>query len=316
MTAAHTPVTLAAFGSFTVGGRRVEVTDRPTQVVRLSRDLPEFPVDPNGLYSVGHAYVQYFVPAPAERRPVVLVHGGGLTGTCWETTPDGRPGWLQFLLRAGHPCYVLDNVERGRAGWCPVPGVGEDAAPLLRTEREAWDAFRLGPPEGYPTRTPFAGSRFPGDALAELNRQQVPRWTTTTDLAVAAVTALVRRVGPCAVVAHSQGGGIAARAAAGTDGLVEDLVLVEPHGLPDAADFAGSTGRQLIVAGDFIELSPLYRDLRRRWRTYLEELRTAGVTADYLDLPASDHPGNTHLPMMDLTSDTVAELIVDHLATR
>jgi pimeloyl-ACP methyl ester carboxylesterase len=115
------------------------------------------------------------------------------------------------------------------------------------------------------------------------------------------------------VIAHSQGGGIAASAAAQTADLVQALVLVEPHGLPEAAGFSASAGRQLIVAGDFIDFSPLYLKLRARWHAYLGELRELGVTADYLDLPGAGHPGNSHLLMMDGNSDDVAALIAGWL---
>ena len=53
-----------------------------------------------------------------EALAVVFMHGGGLSGSMWETTPDGRPGWSRLFLEAGHPVYVIDGVERGRAGWC------------------------------------------------------------------------------------------------------------------------------------------------------------------------------------------------------
>jgi hypothetical protein len=55
-----------------------------------------------------------------------------MTGACWEATPDGRPGWLTVFLRARLPVDVLDNVERGRAGWCCLPDV--------------WDGEPVGPP--------------------------------------------------------------------------------------------------------------------------------------------------------------------------
>jgi pimeloyl-ACP methyl ester carboxylesterase len=303
------PLTLSALGSFTVGGRRIEVSAQPTQTVRLSADLPNYVVDPNGTYPVEHAYVQYFVPASSHRLPVLFVHGGGMTGACWETTPDGRSGWLQYFLRDGRPAYVVDNVERGRAGWCPY-GLTHQHAPLLRSEQEAWDVFRIGPPDGYPRRRPYEGCLFPCGNLEQLARQQVPRWTTTTELSVAAVVELIDVVGRCVVIAHSQGGGIAARAIAEKPDSVAALALVEPHGLPEAKAFAGSrTCRQLIVAGDFIDHSPMYRRLRARWFTYLDALREIGVAGEYIDLPEIGHSGNSHLPMMDHNSDDIAALI-------
>jgi hypothetical protein len=40
-------------------------------------------------------------------------HGGGLTGVTYETTPDGREGWLNLFVRKGWDVYVSDAVERG-----------------------------------------------------------------------------------------------------------------------------------------------------------------------------------------------------------
>ena len=38
--------------------------------------------------------------------------GGGLTGVTWETTPDGRPGWQMFFLRAGHDVWVEEQTDK------------------------------------------------------------------------------------------------------------------------------------------------------------------------------------------------------------
>jgi len=34
------------------------------------------------------------------------------TGVTWETTPDGREGWLNYFLRKGWAVYNSDAVER------------------------------------------------------------------------------------------------------------------------------------------------------------------------------------------------------------
>lgn len=303
-------LSLSAMGSFTVGGRSVRISGRPTYVVTLSEDLPEYVVDPNGTYFADHAYVQYFIPAEQRHLPVVLVHGGGLTGSCWETTPDGRPGWVEHFLRDGHPVYVVDNVERGRAGWCPLPGTPYEQRPLLRSAEAAWVTFRIGLPEGHGRSQPFPGCLFPVGHLDQMCRGLVPRWTTTTDLGVAALEAVIEKVGPCALIAHSQGGGIAAHAATRSPERVGALVLLEPHGLPasQTAEEGGPTPR-LIVAGDFIERLPLYRRLRERWHEYLEHVSGAGARADYFDLPGMGHPGNSHMLMMDTNSELVSDLV-------
>jgi pimeloyl-ACP methyl ester carboxylesterase len=301
------PLALETFGSFYVGGRRIEVSGEPAQVVSLSADLPAYHVDANGTYSVEAAYVQYSIPAAAKDVAVVLVHGGGLTGACWETTPDGRDGWYPALARAGWPTYVVDTVERGRAGWCPLPGY-TDSQPLLRSEEESWAVFRIGPAERYAARETFPGSLFPVAALPELTRQQVPRWTTTTDASVAALTELARRLGRCVLVGHSQGGGIAARAAREAAGAVVGLVLLEPHGLPEP-DGTAEPVPQLLVSGDYLLETNLYRELESRWLEYRQNTVVAGATVDRLDLPREGLGGNSHMLMMDLNSDVVARLV-------
>ena len=50
-------------------------------------------------------------------------HGGGLSGVTWETKPDGKPGWQNYFLKAGHDVYVSDAVERGRASWARYPEI-------------------------------------------------------------------------------------------------------------------------------------------------------------------------------------------------
>ena len=60
--------------------------------------------------------------SPRAKYPLLLIHGGGLTGVTWETKPDGQPGWQMFFLKAGHDVYVGDGMERGRATWAALGG--------------------------------------------------------------------------------------------------------------------------------------------------------------------------------------------------
>jgi pimeloyl-ACP methyl ester carboxylesterase len=290
---------IESMGSFFVGGRMVTVAGEQPRTLAMSRDVPAHVYDPNGTYAVDHAYVNYLVPADTDRVPVVFVHGGGMTGACWEATPDGRPGWLTSFLRAGWPCYVVDNADRGRAGWCCLPG-SRSGEPIMRSAEECWTSFRIGPQDGYGERKPFPGSVFPVESLPELARQMVPRWTTTDELGVAALLAAVEKIGRCVLVGHSQGGGFAARVADAAPDTVIATVLLEPHGLPDRA-----TGPQLIVLGDNLEKSVITTQLAPVWTHY----RTAGPAVDVMHLPSLGQHGNSHLMMADTNSDTVASLI-------
>lgn len=49
------------------------------------------------------------------RYPVVMIHGGCNTGTCFLVTPDGRPGWAHDFAAAGIETYVVDWPGHGRS---------------------------------------------------------------------------------------------------------------------------------------------------------------------------------------------------------
>jgi pimeloyl-ACP methyl ester carboxylesterase len=55
---------------------------------------------------------------PSERRypfPVVMIHGACNTGTCFLTTPDGRPGWAYNFAEEGVDTFVIDWPGHGRS---------------------------------------------------------------------------------------------------------------------------------------------------------------------------------------------------------
>jgi pimeloyl-ACP methyl ester carboxylesterase len=55
---------------------------------------------------------------PTERRypfPVVMIHGACNTGTCFLTTPDGRPGWAYNFAEEGVDTFVIDWPGHGRS---------------------------------------------------------------------------------------------------------------------------------------------------------------------------------------------------------
>jgi pimeloyl-ACP methyl ester carboxylesterase len=305
---------LESVSSRFIGGRPLTLTGQPVEDVALSPALRDYRHDGNDVYYIEQSYVQRFVPARrVQDTPVLLVHGGGMTGACWESTPDGRPGWLTAFLRAGLPVDVLDNVERGRAGWCAVPGVWP-GAPIMRGEREMWDVFRVGAPADYAARIAFPGSQFPVGALPAMVRQGVPRWPRNAALAERSLRAAVTELGPCVLVGHSQGGGLCARVAQACPDRVRQVILIEPHGLPDVPVRPGEYPPQLTVIGDFTELSPLWVRLTADMRRHTAQLRAAGLRADILDLPAAGIAGNSHNPMMDLNSDVVAGQVLAWLA--
>ncbi len=313
------PIAVEAIGGFHVGGRPVQVAGAPTRLAAFAPGGPARPFDPNGDYVAGQMYVQYIrLARPASPLPLLFWHGGGMTGATWEDTPDGRPGWQDFFLRAGHDVYLCDAAERGRASWFPYPGVmpGE---PVLRPLQEMWETFRIGPPDGFAARRAFPGQQFPLPAFDALARQVVPRWPGNEPATIAAYAALLDRLGPAQIVAHSQGCGFALAAARDGPQRVQALVLLEPSGAPDPAtvDLAQAARvPHLVVWGDFFAVNPLWQRYRAAFDAYAAALRQAGGRVEVIDLPARGIHGNSHLPMMDRNGDVVAALVAEWLAAR
>ena len=278
---------LREFGSYTAGGRVHRVGEGRPRRIRVTRDTA-IDHDPRGHFAVEHAYVQFFVPEAArDLPPVVLVHGGGLHGGCWETTPDGRPGWLHLLLDAGREVHVADMAERGRAGF--APGLWE-GAPILRSMEDAWTLFRFGRAEDFLARRPFPGQQFPVEALDAFARGFAPRWLSTAALQRAALEAVLDRLPTPLVICHSQGAEPVFDAAAARPGRVSAIAAVEPSALPDAPPPAPLA----MIEGDFLGIDPGWRTRAARWRDYAS-VHGAALVASARDVA----PGGSHMLMMD-----------------
>lgn len=295
-------------GSFFAGGRVVERRGHPVELRSMGATLRDFPYEPNGTYLVDRCYVQYFVPGEVTGLPVVLIHGGALTGAMWETTPDGRPGWVQLLLEAGRPVYVIDGVERGRAGFVPFGDIWPEE-PMWRSAEEAWMLYRLGDPEGFPARAGFEGQRFPLDRIDALMGHTVPRWVGTVEAAHAAYREALRRIGPCVVFAHSSGGEFGLRLAQAEPELVRAVVGVEPSTFPQDGRYAEGLPF-IVVMGDFLDSLPFWRELMPKLRGNLDLARAAGASVSYHELADLGLPGHSHMYMMDQGNDRVLTAVL------
>jgi pimeloyl-ACP methyl ester carboxylesterase len=305
-------IAIRDIGSFHIGGQNVTVSGLLPRSVVLTPGAPPRKLPADGDFESGQMYVQYVrLEAPRARHPLLLWHGGGMTGATWETKPDGEPGWQMFFLREGHNVYVSDAVERGRASWSRFPQIYRDE-PHFRSKQEAWELFRFGPPASYATRTPFLGSLFPVSHFDQFAKQIVPRWASNDSQTQAAYDAMVERVGTCIIVTHSQGGAFGYRAALHAPGRVKAIIAVEPSGAPDPDTVDLSALRSvphLLVLGDNLAGDPFWQTLLARVNRYLGAVRQAGGVADVLDLPALGIRGNSHFPMMDRNSEAVAYLV-------
>src|SRR5438309_1784471 len=93
ITAAATPAAadylVKEVGSFHIGGHTETLNGLPSKEIVFSPGAPPIKVDPNGEFEVEQMYVQYVKQAqPKSKLPLLLWHGGGLSGVTWETKPD------------------------------------------------------------------------------------------------------------------------------------------------------------------------------------------------------------------------------------
>ncbi len=201
-------------------------------------DAVEVPGAPDRAPVDGPLYVERHRPVGEPTRvPVVLVHGGGAQGSDWLTTPDGRPGWAPLLVAAGHTVYVVDRPAHGRSPYHDSMG-----PPGPRFDEEMLAPLFVPPalgPGAHPTayrHTAWPGTREPGDpVLAQVAARQTRMMIDQPALQTlerARIGALLERVGPAVVVAHSAGGPGAWLAADAAAEQVAAFVAVETLGPP------------------------------------------------------------------------------------
>lgn len=161
-------------------------------------------------------YVQHVLPA--ERRhpyPIVLVHGGGVTGKCFKKRPDGGEGWGNYFVREGFDTYWVDKPWRGRSGSDPTAlnRAFLDGDPSLVPEVHSPATAELLDPEA---KEWLFGTQMTGEAAVAALKHSVPDFTcaipgaghiTNGGPAVeAALIALLERIVPAVLLGHSQGG--------------------------------------------------------------------------------------------------------------
>lgn len=313
---------LKEFGSFHVGGRQVTLEGYPVTESVFTQGAAPTRVDPNGDFQVEQMYVQYLIPADQKSKyPLLLWHGGGLTGVTWETKPDGQPGWMNYFFKAGHAVYVSDAVERGRASWARYPEIYA-GVPFFRTKKEAWEQFRIGPDKSYATdpaqRVAFAGGKFPVKSFDQFAMQFVPRWTTNDAITQKAYIELVRKVGNSVLLFHSQAGNFGFRTALAEPDKVKAMVAIEPAGAPPPGpELDKLKGTPiLIIWGDNVDKQEVWVRQQPASVAFAKDLNARGGDVEWIDLPKKGITGNSHMMMMETNSDEIAALIQDWMTRK
>lgn len=310
-------IVLRGQGSLMLGGTQAHVAGQPVKEVQVAAGAPPVRTDPNGTYQTGQAYVQWAKLARPTGLPVLFLNGGTETGAMWETTPDGRPGWRDILLREGHDVWQVDAPGKGRASYQPFPAVlpGE---PVFRSNEATWTLLRMGPrydPDPA-KREAFAGTQFPLGAFDTFMKGAVPRFAGQDDVELASYAALLAQACPCVIVAQSSGAYFATQLASRHPDLVRAIVAVELTAAPDFGKVDGAVLARvphLLIWGDNLQSSAYWRITRAAADGYAAALRDRGGRADVLDLPVRGEAGNTHQLMMDRNSEKVAGLVAEWL---
>jgi pimeloyl-ACP methyl ester carboxylesterase len=191
---------------------------------------------PDGQYLSGQAYVEYQIPVRRTHPfPIVMIEGGGQSGSNFTGTPDGRTGWAQFFLEQGCAIYVMDQPGRGRSALRPEYGpTVQRPASWVEQQFTAPERSKLWPQAVLHSQWP--GTGVAGDPVFDqFYAEQLPSvadFAKQQELNRDAGVALLDRIGPAILLTHSQSGAFGWPIANGRPGLVKAIVAVEPSGPP------------------------------------------------------------------------------------
>jgi pimeloyl-ACP methyl ester carboxylesterase len=117
------------------------------------------------------------------------------------------------------------------------------------------------------------------------------------------------------ILAHSQGGHFAFRAAEQRPDKVKAMVSVEPAVAGGAESGAKLLKDMplLLMYGDYIDQDPRWVAYRKAALAYVEAMRAAGGKVDVVSLPERGIKGNSHMLMMDKNNRAVLDVITKWL---
>ena len=155
---------------------------------------------------------------------------------------------------------------------------------------------------------------FPLKALEVFQKQFVPRWTSTSNAQIIGIGEALRKIGPCILLCHSQGGFLGSRAAIENSDCIRAVICAEASGWPLLEDIKSETikGKPwLLLLGDFIEQSERWCDAKKETQTVCEKINSVGGRAELVSLPEIGFSGATHMFMMDENSADISKWIGD-----
>jgi pimeloyl-ACP methyl ester carboxylesterase len=194
----------------------------------------------------GQMYVEIRIPAKQTKPyPIIMVHGGTMSGTNFTGTPDGREGWAQHFVRQGYAVYVVDQPGRGRSGFLTAA-----TGPMRNSERNnsqsrfvAQAKSKLWPQAELHTQWPGTGTPD-DDATLQVAMSQLPAiedFAKQQPLVRDGLIALIDKIGPSILLTHSQSGAFGWPVADARPDKVKAILAIEPNGPPGhSLEFVGA----------------------------------------------------------------------------
>ena len=302
---------IAKQGSMEAGGRMINCATNDGGDAKSTRW-------PAGHVVVDNVYATYQYPAEMRHpHPILFNSGGGHTARVYDTTPDGREGWLTLFLREGFAVYGVDRPNTGRSGTdiCKINAVKLGLAPPTQlpainryAAESSWVTFRWGPKYGEP----YPNTQFPIEAADKYFPQTVSTYRDEQEAlkSVAAFTALIDRVPePVILQTWSSSGLLGYLTAAERPDRVKAILAIETS--VTAFDAIQLAARQklttipiLIVIGDHAQ------DRVDASRKFQKEMAALGgrVTVDVL--PEAGIYGNGHTMMLEKNNKQIMHRMI------
>lgn len=315
------PLVLAKRGSFFIGGEKVKQSFIELGSQRAADTI-----------TINQMYVEFMQPVEKTTLPVVMVHGAGLSGNSYDTTPDGRMGWYEYFVRNAYPTYIVDQVGRARSGFnqaifneVGAKEVDSSQQPKITRMGDlhaAWINFRIGPNQGVA----YSDSQFPVESMDVLSQMGIPDLSaslTSPNPNYQTLSMLADKLEGIILMGHSQSGHFPLETALLNPEKVKAMILLEPgtclnDQLSDAQLKKITSIPLLIVYGDHLSSStelpgnaPGWQQRFNECQHLINRVNKLGGNATMLYPPNLGILGNSHMLMLDKNNLQIADLIIE-----
>jgi pimeloyl-ACP methyl ester carboxylesterase len=311
--AAQEPLRIAKQGSIEAGGELVHCATTDGGSLKPTRQIA-------GKVRISHVYATYQYPASQTfKYPILFNPGGGHAARVYDTTPDGREGWLTMFVRDGFAVYGVDRVNSGRSGSdvCAINAARLGVIPAVQmptinrySAEAAWVEFRWGPKYG----TWYEDTQFPKEALDTYLSQLIPNFRDPQELqkAVAALSALLEKTGPAILQSWSSGGLIIYKTAIARPDLVKGVLALEnsASAFDEISDDEVKRVAKVPMINVIADRTP---DRVEGARKFQKRMQIAGGHFTVDPLPEAGIRGNGHTMMLEKNNKVIMDRMVKWL---